>query len=159
LRKPLVWFFRVCLTVSTILLVDDDLENRWALQQVLESRGYRVVLAHNGRDALRKVHAEFPELVITDLEMPEMDGGELCRRLKREAAFPDLPVVLLSSMPEPTDRGGCWTAFLRKPASIEALFDAVDRFIAVRLTCVQTPRVPEHANVVRWPAIDSRCWP
>ena len=90
--------------MSTILLVDDDLENRWALQQVLESRGYRVVLAHNGRDALRKVHAEFPELVITDLEMPEMDGGELCRRLKREAAFPDLPVVLLSSMPEPTDR-------------------------------------------------------
>ncbi|WP_090808913.1 response regulator [Paraburkholderia tuberum] len=108
--------------------------NRCALQLALESRRHRVVLAENGWDAPQKAHTDFPELVITDLEMPEMDRKELCRRLKCQAVFSGLPVVLQSAMPEPTEEIRCWTAFLRKPASIAALLDAVDRFIAARLT-------------------------
>ncbi|MGF6932162.1 CheY-like chemotaxis protein [Paraburkholderia sp. UCT70] len=145
--------------MSTVLLIDDDLENRCALQLALESRGHRVVLAENGWDALQKAHTDFPELVITDLEMPEMDGKELCRRLKCQAVFSGLPVVLLSAMPEPTEEIRCWTAFLRKPVSIAALLDAVDRFIAARLTYARAPRDSEYPAAARWRAIDSRCWP
>ncbi|MFL9858638.1 response regulator [Paraburkholderia madseniana] len=58
--------------MSTVLLVDDDLENRWALQLALESAGHHVVLAENGYDALRKAARHIPELVITDLQMPEI---------------------------------------------------------------------------------------
>ncbi|MBB5465181.1 CheY-like chemotaxis protein [Paraburkholderia sp. CI2] len=145
--------------MSTVLLIDDDLENRCALQLALESRGHRVVLAENGWDALQKAHTDFPELVITDLEMPEMDGKELCRRLKCQAVFSGLPVVLLSAMPEPTEGIRCWTAFLRKPASIAALLDAVDRYIAARLTYTRAPRDSEYPAAARWRAIDSRCWP
>ncbi|MBB5410239.1 CheY-like chemotaxis protein [Paraburkholderia sp. HC6.4b] len=145
--------------MSTVLLIDDDLENRCALQLALESRGHRVVLAENGWDALQKAHTDFPELVITDLEVPEMDGKELCRRLKCQAVFSGLPVVLLSAMAEPTEETRCWTAFLRKPASIAALLDTVDRFIAARLTYARAPRDSEYLAAARWRAIDSRCWP
>lgn len=146
--------------MSTVLLVDDDLENRWALQLALESRGHRVVLAENGSDALQKAHAHFPELVITDFEMPEMDGGEFCRRLKcgGGAAFSDVPVVLLSAVPEP-EGIRCWTVFLRKPAAIERLLDTVDKFIAARLTYARAPREFEYQTAARWQAVDSRCWP
>ncbi|CAB3741842.1 response regulator [Paraburkholderia rhynchosiae] len=64
------------LSVCRWLLVDDDFENRWALQLALESRGHHVVLAENGRDALQRANASFPALVITDFQMPEMDGAE-----------------------------------------------------------------------------------
>lgn len=145
--------------MSTVLLVDDDLENQWALQLALESRGHRVVLAGNGRHALQKAHAHFPDLVVTDFEMPEMDGRELCRRLKCEAPFSAVPVVLLSAIPEPTEGIRCWTVFVRKPASIEALLDTVDRFIAARLTYARSPRESEYPTAARWRAVDSRCWP
>ena len=125
--------------MSTVLLVDDDCENRWALQLALESRGHHVVLAENGRDALQKAQADLPQLVITDFEMPEMDGRELCRLLKCRPPFSDIPVMLLSAMPEPTKENPCWTAFLRKPASIEILLDLVDTFIAARLTYARAP--------------------
>ncbi|CAB3731095.1 Regulator of RpoS [Paraburkholderia graminis C4D1M] len=145
--------------MSAVLLVDDDFQNRWALQLALESRGYHVVLAENGRDALTKAVAHFPELVVTDLHMPEMDGRELCRRLKCMPSFAEIPVILLSAMPEPVDEIRCWTAFLRKPASIEVLLDTVDRFVAARLTYARAAYPSEHHIAARWQAIDSRCWP
>jgi CheY-like chemotaxis protein len=145
--------------MSTVLLVDDDYQNRWALQLALESRGHHVVLAENGRDALTKAVAHFPELVVTDLHMPEMDGRELCRRLKCMPSFAHVPVILLSAMPEPVDEICYWTAFLRKPASMEVLLDTVDTFIAARLTYARAPRVSEHHAGGRRQAIDSRCWP
>ncbi|HEY2022947.1 response regulator [Paraburkholderia sp.] len=145
--------------MSTVLLVDDDLENRRALQLALESRGHRVVLAENGRDALQKANAYFPALVVTDLQMPEMDGKELCRRLRSRTGFSDIPVVLLSAMPEPTGEIRYWTAFLQKPASAELLLDTVDTFIAARLTHTRPSRASEHNTAARRQAIDSRCWP
>ncbi len=152
-------FFHPCRAMSTVLLVDDDFGNRWALRVALESRGHHVVLAENALDALRKADAHFPELIVTDLQMPEMDGRELCWRLKRVSLFADIPVVLLSAMPEPADEIRCWTAFLRKPASTEALLDTVDRLIAARLTYAGARRAAEHPTAARWQAIDSRCWP
>jgi CheY-like chemotaxis protein len=145
--------------MSNVLLVDDDLENRWALQLALESHGHHVELAANGRDALAKADAHFPELVITDFQMPEMDGRELCRRLRCRAAFSEIPIILLSATPEPTGECPCWTTFLRKPASMDVLLDTVDAFIAARLTYTRLPRVTEHQTAARWQAIDSRCWP
>ncbi|OLL27552.1 response regulator [Burkholderia sp. SRS-W-2-2016] len=145
--------------MSTVLLVDDDLENRWALQLALESRGHHVVLAENGRDALQKAAADFPALVVTDLQMPEMDGEELCHRLRSRAGLSDIPVVLLSAMQEPREGGRYWTAFLQKPVSVELLLDTVESFIAARLTYTRMSRASEHHTAARWQAIDSRCWP
>ena len=145
--------------MSTVLIVDDDLENRWALQLALENRGYHVVLAENGRDALRKASLDFPKLVITDWQMPEMDGTELCRRLKCQPAFAETPVVMLSAMPEPAYAGRCWAAYLRKPAAIEELLRTVDAFMAERLPNARATSASEYFAWSRWRAIDSKCWP
>lgn len=145
--------------MSTVLLVDDDLENRWALQLALESGGHHVVLAENGYDALLKAGRHTPQLVITDWQMPEMDGAELCRRLKYQPSLAVIPVVMLSAMPEPPDEPRCWAAFLRKPAPIDLLMHTVDLFIAQRLTTERPGPACEGQSPSRWRPVDSRCWP
>ncbi|MFM0377858.1 response regulator [Paraburkholderia strydomiana] len=145
--------------MTTVLLVDDDFQNRWALQLALESRGHHVVQAENGRDALTKAVGHFPELVVTDLHMPELNGVELCQRLKCMPLFADIPVILLSAMPEPVDEICYWTVFLRKPASMDVLLDTVDTFIATRLRYARAARPSTDHIAARWQAIDSRCWP
>jgi CheY-like chemotaxis protein len=145
--------------MATVLLVDDDHENRWALQLALESGGHHVVLAENGYDALRKAAQHIPQLVVTDWQMPEMDGAELCRRLKYQPSLAGIPVVMLSAMPEPPDEPRCWAAFLRKPAPIDLLMHTVDLFIAQRLTTNRTEASGEEQSASRWRPVDSRCWP
>ncbi|WP_368623414.1 PleD family two-component system response regulator [Paraburkholderia sp. BR13444] len=145
--------------MSTILLVDDDPEARWALQLALEADGHHVVLAVNGQDALQKAALQHPQLVITDWNMVEMDGIELCCRLRCRPALSDIPIILLSAMEEPEMAPRHWSAFLRKPVSLEALLSAVNLFIARRLSVRHLPRSGEQALPFRWRAVDSRCWP
>lgn len=83
-------------TKSHVLIVDDSLTQRVLIQSLLENAGFRVTAACDGREALAAVRGERPELIVTDLEMPEMDGLDLVRAIKHE--FSDLPVVLATAM-------------------------------------------------------------
>ena len=65
-----------------ILVVEDSRTQAESLRYILEKKGYGVALATNGRDALEQIRASRPDLVLTDIVMPEMDGYELCRRIK-----------------------------------------------------------------------------
>src|ERR1700751_4641137 len=112
--------------MSTVLLVDDDPENLWSLQLALEAHGRHAVLAESGREALHKLMHVVPRLIVTDFRMPEMDGAELCRRVRCQPAFANLPIVMLSAEPEPTGRVRCWSAFFRKPADPTLLMQCVD---------------------------------
>jgi CheY-like chemotaxis protein len=145
--------------MSTVLLVDDDPENLWSLQLALEAHGRHAVLAESGREALHKLMHVVPRLIVTDFRMPEMDGAELCRRVRCQPAFANLPIVMLSAEPEPTGRVRCWSAFFRKPADPTLLMQCVDAFIAERLATLSGPREFEHAAAGRWQAMDPRCWP
>lgn len=81
-----------------ILLVDDDSTARRLVRQMLEEAGYLVVEGTNGREALRLARDERPDLLILDVEMPEMSGHEACRILKKGTAnFSFLPVILLTA--------------------------------------------------------------
>lgn len=120
--------------MSTVLLVDDDLDNLWALQLALEASGHRVILAHNGADALKRLRHEIPHLIVTDWQMPEMDGAELCRCVKCQPGLAQVPILMLSAMPEPGAGPPCWSAFFRKPADLDMLMRTVDRLAADRLT-------------------------
>lgn len=145
--------------MSTVLLVDDDLDNLWALQLALEGSGHRVVLACNGADALRKLSHDIPQLIVTDCQMPEMDGTELCRRVRSQPAMSNMPIVMLSAMPEPGDGPACWSAFFRKPADLVILMHTVDRFAAQRLTARPKLLAAEKGTPSRWQPVNSRCWP
>jgi two-component system, OmpR family, phosphate regulon response regulator OmpR len=86
----------------TILLVDDDTEMRRMLATYLVGRGFIVVQANDGEDALRQVARARPDLVLSDQMMPRMDGLELVRRLR--AAGDQLPVVMMTARGETIDR-------------------------------------------------------
>ena len=80
-----------------ILIVDDDALIRQLLALILSSAGYSVTEATNGRDALDKLGERAVNLVITDLRMPQMDGIELTRELRRNPSYESLPIVMLTS--------------------------------------------------------------
>jgi serine phosphatase RsbU (regulator of sigma subunit)/AmiR/NasT family two-component response regulator len=88
---------------AEILIVEDSLTQALKLQHVLERQACRVTVARNGKEALVALAAHRPALVITDINMPEMDGYELCRRIKDDPQWSDIPVILLTSLSDPKD--------------------------------------------------------
>jgi DNA-binding response OmpR family regulator len=84
--------------VQTILAVDDDPAVLQLMEQVLQSRKYRVVTARAGREALAKVRETMPDLVVLDGMLPEVHGFEICRQLKTSERFRHIPVVMISAI-------------------------------------------------------------
>ncbi|HRZ61913.1 MAG TPA: response regulator, partial [Rubrivivax sp.] len=80
-----------------VLVVDDSLTVRRVTQRLLEREGYRVALAKDGLDALEKLADELPAVVLSDIEMPRMDGFDLVRNLRADARLAQLPVIMITS--------------------------------------------------------------
>ncbi len=87
--------------MQTILVIDDDPHIREIVQFSLAKAGFRVILAGDGRAGLEAFIAEKPDLVVLDILMPEMDGTEVCRRLRAESPT---PIIFLTSVDEEVDR-------------------------------------------------------
>jgi DNA-binding response OmpR family regulator len=82
---------------GTVLVVDDERSYRILLDMNLRRAGYRVVQAGTGQEGLAVLEQESPDLVILDLRLPDMEGEEVCRRIRIHPAFRDLPVVMLTA--------------------------------------------------------------
>lgn len=121
--------------VTTLLIVEDNEELRAFLRRHL-SGPYRVLEARDGREGLETARARLPDLVISDVMMPEMDGYELCRALRADVETDFIPVILLTARAAPEDRlMGLQEeadAYLTKPFSVEELLTRVRNLIAVR---------------------------
>jgi CheY-like chemotaxis protein len=116
---------------ATILVCDDEELIRWSLAEQLQSEGYRVLEAVDGVDCLEKIRAHAPDLVITDMKMPRMDGMEVLRRLREEDR--ELPVIVLTAMGaadlvvEATQLGA--RAYLAKPFDLREVGLAVGKVL------------------------------
>lgn len=86
-----------------IMIVEDSLTQRMHLEHLLEQNNFKVSVAENGKSALRKIAIELPDLVISDIVMPEMNGFELCNQIKSEDRLSNIPVILLTSLSNPED--------------------------------------------------------
>lgn len=106
-HRPLPGIFRTQLalneavskTVSTILVVDDESNMRFMLRLILETAGHEVAEAPHGAAALEQARQSRPDLVVTDLMMPVMNGRELIERLRADPATAGIPIVVVSANP------------------------------------------------------------
>ncbi|MBW4562229.1 MAG: response regulator transcription factor [Mojavia pulchra JT2-VF2] len=113
----------------TILVVDDDLGTRLSISDYLELSGYSVITANDGQEALMMVEEYQPDLIVTDIVMPRMNGYELVRRVRQQPAFRLLPVILLTARTKTQERilgyqSGC-DLYLPKPFELEELAAAI----------------------------------
>ncbi|HFB61371.1 MAG TPA: response regulator, partial [Bacteroidetes bacterium] len=112
---------------KTILLVDDDMRNVFALSSVLESYDMKVIVGKNGKEALEKLdqHAGEVDLVLMDIMMPEMNGYEAMERIRKDKRFEKLPIIALTAKAMKGDREKCLAAganeYLSKPVEKEKL--------------------------------------
>ena len=88
---------------GNIMVVDDTPANLKILQEVLQTRGYRVLASPDGNTALKVAARNPPDLILLDIVMPEMDGFEVCKRLKADAALREIPVIFISALNETED--------------------------------------------------------
>jgi len=84
--------------MKKVLFVDDDVDFCEVAKLLLESKGYEVVLAYDGKEGLEKMRAEKPDLVILDVMMPEMNGYDVCVVLKADPELKKIPVILLTGV-------------------------------------------------------------
>jgi class 3 adenylate cyclase len=121
---------------ARILVVDDVADNVEILRMRLESLGYEVVVAVDGEQALEKVRAELPDLVLLDIMMPKIDGLEVVRRMKADPSLPFIPVILVTAKATPKDivagldAGG--DDYLTKPIDHGALVARVRAMLRIK---------------------------
>lgn len=120
-----------------ILVVDDTVDTRDLIHLYLTGEGYTVLIAADGGEGLYRAKAERPDMVITDINMPNMDGHTLIRELRAEGGFAEMPIVALTAYgreaAEEAKRCGA-NAVFAKPMNFEDLVAEVARLLAVRGT-------------------------
>ncbi len=118
---------------GTVLLVDDDRDTLALYSLILATFGFRVLPAENGRNALEVAAEHPPDIVVTDLAMPIMDGVELCERLRADPSTSGIPILAVSGQAwngadDQARRAGCDEVLL-KPCLPDRLVEAVGRLI------------------------------
>ncbi|MFZ3072830.1 MAG: response regulator, partial [Thermodesulfobacteriota bacterium] len=86
-----------------ILIVEDSRTQASQLADILIPLGYRISIAYNGKEALVLLKDHKPAIVVADILMPEMDGYELCKAIKSDSKFMDIPVLLLTQLSDPKE--------------------------------------------------------
>ena len=114
------------MTDPLVLVVDDDPDILDAICDILEGEGYRVARARHGAEALERVEAEQPRLILLDLMMPVMDGVTFAQALKERPERGRIPIVVISADGNPQRAASIGAAgYLAKPFDIDALLSQV----------------------------------
>lgn len=117
--------------MTTILAVDDSASIRQMVSFTLEGAGYEVIQAHDGEEALGKAKSSQPDLVLTDVNMPKMDGITLIRELRKLPAYRHVPMLMLttesSAEKKAEGKSAGATGWLVKPFDPEKLLATIQR--------------------------------
>jgi two-component system chemotaxis response regulator CheY len=119
---------------KVILVVEDDNSIRGLVVRVLKKEGYEVIEAINGRDALNKLHDAKCELVLTDIQMPELDGVDLIKQLRSDSDYKKTPIIVFSIKSrgslEKRIKNLHINEWVEKPCKIEKLVSIVNHCVA-----------------------------
>jgi CheY-like chemotaxis protein len=113
--------------VARILIVDDEPDQRFLLRWWLERAGHEVIEAAHGRAALSAVRQAPPDLVVSDLQMPVMDGTEMILQLRADAATAHIPILVVSGTPDPAIPAD---AVISKADSVDDVVEAANMLLA-----------------------------
>jgi two-component system cell cycle response regulator DivK len=122
----------------TILIVDDEVDCLRILEHAVAAAGYRCIPAYGGADALRKVKRHKPDLVLTDLAMPQVSGVELIHAIKHDAETCHIPVLAVTAyiwdtIARAAGNAGC-DGYIAKPFRMRDLVERVRRYFETRAT-------------------------
>jgi CheY-like chemotaxis protein len=124
----------VAMNQPSILLVDDNEDGLDMYQEYLTYRGYRVVLARNGEEAIVQARAHRPDVILLDVRMPGMTGTDAMRALRADSTFQDTPIVALTAHALEAERheglAAGFDEWIPKPCLPDQLFLAVDRILS-----------------------------
>ena len=107
--------------MKEILIVDDDVDIAESLQLLLEVLGYKVSLAFDGHEGLRKIEEHPPDLIVTDIMLPEMTGPEMLERLPHHNGHPRPPVIMMSATPGADVAARFGASYISKPFDIKEI--------------------------------------
>ncbi|HWE21995.1 MAG TPA: response regulator [Hyphomicrobiaceae bacterium] len=118
---------------KTVLIVEDNELNMKLFRDLLDAYGYRTLQTRTGMEALRLARQERPDLILMDIQLPEVSGLEVTKWLKDDETLCDIPVIAVTAFAMKGDeerirRGGC-EAYISKPISIATFLDAVRRHL------------------------------
>jgi CheY-like chemotaxis protein len=118
---------------GNILLAEDNESNILAIQDTLADHGYMVTVARNGREAIAIAEESPPDLILMDIQMPQMDGIEATRRLRTKPEFVSVPIIALTALAMPGDRERCLESganeYISKPVSPKELRKIIETFL------------------------------
>lgn len=119
-----------------ILIVEDNEENRDSLSRRLQRRGFEVITAVDGKAGVATAKAEKPDLILMDMNMPELDGWQATRQIKAEPGFEQLPVIALTAHAMLGDRdraieAGC-IDYHTKPIEFPKLIEQIEQILRVK---------------------------
>ena len=117
----------------TILCVEDNLDNRILLRRILQAEGYVVLEAANAAETLRVVAGQRPDLILVDINMPEVDGYALTSQLKEDPDLASVPIIAVTANVMRGDRerslaAGC-DGYIQKPLDVDSLPRQIARFL------------------------------
>lgn len=119
---------------GTILIVEDNELNMKLFRDLLEAHGFNTLQAKNGSEALELIREHRPDLVIMDMQLPEVSGLEVTKQIKSDDDIKSIPVIAVTAFAMKGDEekfraGGC-EAYVAKPISVARFVDTVKRFVA-----------------------------
>lgn len=117
--------------MAQILVVDDDPPLQQFLIDILEDAGHQVRVVPHGAAAMQVLMIEHPDLIITDIMMPHLDGIGVCEQVQAQPDLAHIPIILISAGRKPPHHDRCrYAAFLEKPFGLTTLLDTVDAVLA-----------------------------
>ncbi|BAY89104.1 MULTISPECIES: PAS domain S-box protein [unclassified Tolypothrix] len=119
-----------------ILLVEDNEANVLTISSYLQAKGYKIILANNGQDAIALTKTRLPDLILMDIQMPGMDGIDAIKQIRLEQNFVNIPIIALTALAMPGDREKCLAAgandYIPKPIKLNQLTTRIQKLLEVK---------------------------
>ncbi|NEP34897.1 response regulator, partial [Moorena sp. SIO3B2] len=124
-----------------ILIAEDNETNIKTIWDYLLSKGYRLILAKNGWEAISQAKEYHPQLIMMDIQMPDMDGIEAIKRIRDNQETSKIPIIAVTALAMPGDKEKCLGAgadeYISKPVSLKNLVSTIQKYVHVEVKDLQ----------------------